>query len=253
MEAKYQAPNFSSQTTDQVVACAVKICADAAVITGWLLPNKENEKNFYQALAYKLINDYGNLNEKEIKMAIINHCDKITNYYNKPINLPILTKVFDFYLEERKPAIEEEQKYIDAQVKENIIDIENIKNSTRELIEESYQSYLKGKYSPEDSLSAHIDYDTMVGDGIIEEDQDKYFLSKGLALLKRKYSQILEVEKSAVASTESDKIKKQRKIASANENLAVLLAVEREAKKAALLAAFYHFKKHSRINIYIKK
>jgi hypothetical protein len=253
IKAKYRSKRLIDlKNEEEVVIALLEITKYVCGITGWKMPLPNSEKDFYSTFGYKLKNNYKELSIAEVKLAFMQHCSSIKNYYDKPISIPIIDEIMGLYLIDRDTAIELEQQYIDKLPQQNIIDIEKIKNNSRELIQEDYEKFLNGTHDPINSLYSHSLYDILVTDSIIDEQLYNEYLATGLFQLKKKYSKTLENENLLPTSTESERNIRDRKIRDAKQNINFLTQIENEAKKYSLKKVFLQAKKEGVKNIYNK-
>lgn len=253
LKAKYRSQRICDLKNEEEVAVALlEVVRYACSITGWKMPLANAEQDFYQTLGYKLKNNYKELSIAELKLAFMQYCSSIKNYYDKPISLPVIDEVIGLYLIDRDAAVELEQDFIDKMPKEQILDLVAIKNNSKFLIQSDYEMFLKGEYDPLNSLSSHIYYDTLVADNYFGPGVSDEFLSIGLYQLKKRYAKVLDNENLLPNTSQQEKNIKDRRVKEARQNIGFLAQIENEAKKYAVKALFIKAQKEGMKNIYIK-
>lgn len=257
LTAKYTGQTFGQMSNEALKESAKIISTLISVMGAILLPEKNSASIFYEKLGNRLKSEYQNLTVKEVELAVEENINSIKNYYNKPISFQVIEDILQLYFVKRNEATAAEMQAIDFIEEQKVVDLEQIKFSSRHAVENDYQEYLKGSLDIEKDTTFHINYDTLISDKLVDDVQQNYLLSKGIYKLKLKAQKQLQAAKEMQVpndlkhNIEFAKQRKFREIQEAQQYLNVILKIENEAKKLALLEYYSWCKKQNKQNIYV--
>lgn len=257
LTAKYTGQTFGQMSNEALNESAKIISTLISVMGAILLPEKNSAFIFYEKLGNRLKSEYQNLTVKEVELAVEENINSIKNYYNKPISFQVIEDILQLYFVKRNEATAAEMKAIDFIEEQKVVDLEQIKFSSRHAVENDYQDYLKGSLDFEKDTTFHINYDTLISDKLVDNVQQNYLLSKGIYKLKLKAQKQLQAAKEIQVPNDSKhniefaKQRKIREIQEAQQYLNVIVKIENEAKKLALIEYYAWCKKNNKSNIYV--
>lgn len=190
---KYNGVSFKDMTPEDVTTWSLKLMVTLHTVTGWEVPEDELGIVLQDQFRQILTESYGNCNPNEIEYSFRNYGKSVKNW-GKQINLGLIDKVIDLYLDRRIDISKKEERMIENNKPDPPKPAESMSDKTMlEWIEETKHRVKKG---------ASIDFmPVMVYEWLDKRGDIKIDIEKKKEIYKRS----IEYRKQFLVSVKDDK------------------------------------------------